>query len=339
MKKFLKNYWLIIFLAFIASLLIGIFFIKRESGTEKDTEKLLPIPKPRFQEYQIKTTLNYSNLLKNFPEIPQSESVYEVGSPSFLDQEAIKIAEKFNLKEKPNFKDFENKIYYEWIRPEKDLIINLTEGNLDFIRKDLKLNNFSLISLPDISEVNSITQLFLEEKGLLPSKDIELSIKDKSYLQSFGLEYGVTNNPQEAFAIEVSLQYKLNNIRFLENDVVILIGDKNEVLKLEYQSMFKNLQSFDTYPLKNKSEIIESLKSIKSINYFKIINDYALPMESENIKSIDLNKIELVYLKNTAPQSYLQPIFFISGQGILSGNKIAEVGIYLPAIKDEYLLK
>lgn len=339
MKNFLKNYWLIIILALMASLLAGFFFIKKEVPREEKLEKLLSLPQPKFQKYPIKVSLNDNSLLKNFPEIPQSETAYKVENPSFSDQEAIEIAKKFNFNGSPEFKNFENRIYYDWSDEEKDLTINLTEGNLNFIKKDLKVDNNSSIPLPDVSEINSIFELFLKENSLLPQKDIDLLIKDKSYLQAFGLEYGRTNNPQEAFAIEVKLQYQFNNIRFLENEIVVLIGDKNEILKLEYQSVPKNLQTFDIYPLKNKNEIMENLKSINFINYFKIINDYELSGDSEDIKTIDLDKIELIYVKDNVSQSYLQPIFFISGQGVLKDGRVAEVGIYLSAIKDEYLLK
>lgn len=342
MKKFLKNYWLIIFLAFIASLLISVFFIKRGNGEIQpvvNLEKLLLLPNPKFQEYPIKVSINYDDLLKNFPEIPKSETVYRVESPFFSDQEAIEVAEKFSFKGAPEFKDFENKIYYDWNTPQKDLTINLTEGKFDFNNKILNLGNTSPISLPDISSIDSDVKLILEEKGLFPDGEANLFIKNKSYLKLFGLEYGTTKNPQEAFAIEVELQYKLKDIRFLENDIILLIGDKKEILKLEYQSMFKNFQNLNTYPLKNKNEVIENLKSINVINYFKIINDYELSGESKEIKNIYLNQVELIYLKIKPGQSYLQPIFFISGQALLRDGRTAEVGIYLPAIKDEYLLK
>ena len=67
MKKFFKNYWLIIFLALIASLLIGIFFIKKDEGpwVNPNLEKLLPLPYPKFKEYQLKIPLNFNDLLKN----------------------------------------------------------------------------------------------------------------------------------------------------------------------------------------------------------------------------------------------------------------------------------
>ena len=340
MKKFLKNYWLIIFLAFIASLLIGIFFIKKDEEPQisSNLEKLLPLPYPKFQEYQLKIPLNSNNLLKKFPELTQEEIVYEIENPFFLEQEAIKIAKNFGFKNEPESKNYDNKIYYEWYDPQKDLIINLTEGEINFTNKNPNLDP-SLISLPDISKIDFIIESILKEKELLPNEEINLLIKDKSYLKLFDYEYGVTNNPKEAFAIQVKLQYELKKIRFLENDVIILVGDKNEILKLDYQSIFKKIKILDSYPLKNKEEIIEKLKTLNSINYFKIINDYELSGEPQKINNIDLNKIELVYLKTEIPQSYLQPFFFISGQAVLDDERAAEIGIYLPAIKDEYLLK
>lgn len=340
MKKFLKNYWLIIFLAFIASLLLGIFLIQRNKTLKvvPKEEKLLSLPYPKFQKYQLKIPLNYNNLLKNFPELTQGEIVYEIENPFFSEQEAVKIAENFGFKNNPEFKDYNNKIYYEWDDPQKNLTINLTEGKIDFTNKNPNLDT-SLISLPDISKIDSIVKSILEEMGLLPEEKINLLIKDKSYLKLFDYEYGTTNDPKEAFAIQVNLQYELEKIKFLENDITILIGDKNEILKLSYQSMFKKIKILDSYPLKNKGEIIEKLKSLNLINYFKIINDYELSAESQKINKISLNKIELIYLKTETPQSYLQPIFFINGQAVLDDGRSAEVGIYLPAIKEEYLLK
>lgn len=340
MKKFLKNYWLIIFLAFIASLLLGIFLIQKNK-TLKVTpgeEKLLLLPYPKFQEYQLKIPLDYNDLLKNFPELTQEEIVYEIENPFFSEQEAVKIAENFGFKNNPEFKDYNNKIYYEWDDSQKNLTINLTEGKIDFTNKNPNLET-SLISLPDISRVDSIIKSILEEMGLLPEEKINLLIKGKSYLKLFGYEYGTTTNPQEAFGIQVNIQYELEKIRLLENDIIILIGDKNDILKLSYQSLFKKIKVLDSYLLKDKEEIIRELKSSSLINYFKIINGYELSTDPQDIKNISLEKIELVYLKTETPQSYLQPIFFINGQAVLNDGRVAEVGVYLPAIKDEYLLK
>jgi len=340
MKKFLKNYWLIIFLAFIVSLLLSIFLIQKNKALKivPKEEKLLLLPCPKFQEYQLKITLDHNDLLKNFPELAQEEIVYEIKNPFFSEQETVKIAENFGFKNNPEFKDYNNKIYYEWDNSQKNLTINLTEGKIDFTNKNPNLDT-SLISLPDISEIDPIVKSILEEKGLPLEEKINLLIKNKSYLKLFDYEYGITNNPKEAFAIQVNLQYKLEKIRFLENDITILIGDKNEILKLSYQSIFKKVKILDSYPLKNKEEIIKELKSSNLINYFNIINDYELSADPQDIKNINLNKIELVYLKTEIPQSNFQPIFFISGQAILNDNRIAEVGLYVPAIKDEYLLK
>jgi len=339
MKKFLKHYWLIIFLAFLASLIISIFLIQKRIEEEPlKREDLLLIPYPKFKEYQLTTPLAFNNLSKNLNELPQEGLVYEIENPSFPEQKAIEIAQKFNFKDNPQFRDFNNKIYYEWDDLGKNLSINLTDGEFNFTNKNPNLQTLS-ITLPDINQIESLVKSILEEKGLLPTGEFSLIIKDKSYLQLFDYEYGTTNNPQEAFAIQVELQYELKKIKFLENGIIILIGDKSEILKLDYQSIFKKAKTLDSYPLKNREEIIKNLNSLNSINYFKIINDYELTAEPQNINKVDLNKIELIYLKTELPQSYLQPVFFISGQAVLNDDRVAEIGIYLPAIKDDYLLK
>lgn len=341
MKKFLKNYWLFILLAFIASILVGLFFINKKGGGQEKLEKerLLSIPYQKFEEYQLKVSPNFNYLYNNFPSLPQREIVYEVTHSSFSEQEAIEIAKKFGFQNKPEFSIYNDKIFYDWKEPDKFLTINLSDGKIDFNNKDRNLITSPSIFLPNISEVDFLVKSILEEKSLLPKEEINLLVNDKSYLKLFDYEYGTTNNPKEAFAIQVKLQYQLKKIKILGADMTILIGNNNEILKLNYLSSFKTIKTLDSYPLKNKEEIIKNLKSLNLINYFEIINGYSFLEESVNIRKINFNKIEIVYIKNQFPQTNLQPIFFISGQAVLKDGTQTEVGIYLPAIQDKYLLK
>ncbi|MCX6725742.1 MAG: hypothetical protein NT052_00280 [Candidatus Shapirobacteria bacterium] len=339
-KNFLKKYWLFILLSLIASFLIVFYFINKINGIKIKSD-LLSIPQPTFDFYNIKTSIDFSSLEKNLQNLKKEEIVYEVKDPSLSDQEAILIAQKFNLTDQPKVYNDQrtNNIFYEWSTEEKYLSINLSTREITYQLNQLKLKTNKNNSIPDLLDTEETAKKFLSNNQFYPPEGVSLITKDKYYLQIGEVEFERLNSPEKANAVEVDFIYQIENKELLEAKISLIMDLDKNIIKLDYQPSFKEIKKISNYPLKTSQEILKKLKSINFINYFNIPNYYTTTSEIENITGINLDKINLTYIKSQAFQSYLQPIFFITGTANLNDGRTAEVGIYLPAVKDEYLLQ
>jgi hypothetical protein len=343
MKKFLKNYWLFIILAFLASILASWYLINKFITPEKIKKSvdLLSIPQQKINSYPLETKPNFNYLINNFPDMVKNLEVYEVEPLIFSEKDLLAFKEKFGFNDEPKIiKDETTKeLIYIWGNVKESLSISPVKASIDYTFID-DSQDTSIKTTLDVDVTKSYVKNFLTEKGLYPeSEKISLEVKNLSYLKPNGSEYEETKTLNETSIINLEFQYLINDYSLLETGVSSIIRDNNEILKLYYRPSFKKIKGIGLYPIKNKEEIVDNLKSLNSINYFEIINDYSLPEESKDIKTADFDKIEIIYIKNNTNQSYLQPFFFIKGQAILNDGRKAEIGIYLPAIKDEYLLK
>jgi len=337
-KIFFLKYWLFIFLATIVTILIG-FFVKTKIYPSKITEKLLSIPTSKIESSSISITPDFSQIEKKIPSFNKNQEVYQIIPSSFSDQEAILIGEKFGFLDQPVVSiDNQGGSVYDWGNQEKYLSINLRWGSINYRTNPSKKGN--LDSLPDFSQVEKISKDFLDKNGFLPPESISLKINDIYYINDLGFDLEKVSSSQNANLVEVIFGFEINNKKILNLSAVLGVDSLGKVTYFNCQTTFKEIKLLDYYPLKTREEIIQTLKTESVINYLYIPNYYAATQEeSKNITSIIFDNIELVYYKFDPLQSYLQPIFLITGKATLKDGQQGEVGIYLPAIKDEYLLK
>jgi len=336
-KFFLKKYWLFLILSLIIGSLIGIYLINKNQGQK--VKSLLSIPSQKIESYPVKAHFNINLLEENIKNIDHELDVYEISNIPFSNEEALKIANIFNLNNQPKVYTDQrtNNIFYEWLTEDKFLTINLSNRTINFelITPNLEKNN----QLSDLNVFETLSQNLLKENQLYPQEPINLDLKNKNYLKINKTLYQETNSLIEANGVIIKYQYQISNKKIVGAEISLVFNSNKELIKFNYQPPPKLIKFISLYPLKNKTEIIKELENIKAINFFDIPNYYATYSEIKNLNKIDLNKIEIVYIKNELSQGYLQPFFLISGEGVLNDGRTAEVGLYLPAIKDEYLLK
>ena len=346
-KNFFSKYWIFILLAAIATILAG-FYFKNKISPPQVSEKLLSLSIPEIESSPIAVTLNVSPLEKNFPSFPQKLEVYQVTSPSFSNQEAIKIAQGLGFQDKPLiFNDVKGPLY-TWSGDINNLSINLHEGKISY-GLDL-LNHPEIVkgAPPPLSEAETKTKEFLIEKGFFPPEKVRLEIKESYYAKAVGSYFEKSSlEDKETTLTHLMLEYKINNRRVAGSELIsvsIYIGAEFKIIRFDYQPSFKKIELLDFYPLKTKEEIIQNIKSEPQISFIKTSKNYLedyLPTKetSQNITSLTFENIELVYYKYDPLQVYLQPVFLITGKAILKNGQEGGVSFYLPAIKEEYLLK
>lgn len=337
-KTFFKKYWLFIVLALIAGALISLYFINKIREDEI-REDLILIPTPKIERFSIKTPLSYSGLQKEKINVKE-EIVYEIKPSLLSDKEAISIAQKFNFKTIPEvYQDQENNnIFYEWSEVDKYLSINLLTGEIEYQKEDLKsVSQEKDISI-DSKQAEKIARSFLENHQLLPPEDINLILSSKQYLQINEVHFSKVDSLKEAHLLQLNFQYQINEKSLSRAFINILLDKNNNIFRLIFKPSFKEIKNIAFYPLKTKKDILKELKVVNFIHYLSKPDYPVTQDEVKNLSTINLNKIEVVYLKTNQKENYLIPLFFISGKGLLKDGEILEVGLYLPAIKDEYLL-
>jgi hypothetical protein len=341
-KNFFKKFWLFIVLATIATVLFGLYFFQKNLS-EKTTGNLLPLPSIDIETYPISVSpiVDISLIEKNFPPFNNKAEVYQALPSFFSDQEAVMIAKKLGFFGSPSVsRNQQNENIYTWNANDKFLAINLHRGQVEFgLTPSYEEITPLGISL-SLAAAENIAKDFLRVNNLLPPENISMEQKSISYIKTQNIYYKEVSTPPEANAVQIGFGYKINNKEITDSHALITINLDSQIIGFIYQPPFKEIKLLDIYPLKTKEEIVQILKTKKSINYFFIPNYYgSTAEESQNITNLTFDNIELVYYKYDPLQTYLQPVFLITGKATLKGGQQGEVGLYLPAISDKYLLK
>jgi len=348
-KKFLSKYWIFILLSLIATILGGFYLKNKISPKEKLPEALQSISSPIIPSYPVSISPETSTLQKNFPSFEKKINVYQASSFSFSDQEALKISQALGFTEKPIVsRDENNKVTYNWYEEENFLIIHLYEGRISY-GLNFPLKEVEKKPLPSLSEAEIEFKEFLKKNNLMPPNEIELEIKDEYYAKVVGSFFEKTNpEDKEVSLLHFEYEYKINNKKIKEASLYpsinLYLASDFKIVKFDYYNFFNKINYLSSYPLKTLNEVIQDIKKSPRISYLLLAGtDDPIIFSPEELKQLITNltfdNIELVYYKYDPLQSYLQPVFLITGKARLKDGQEGEVGLYLPAIKEEYLLK
>ena len=351
MKKFFSKYWLFILLATLATILAG-FYFKNKVSRPEITEKLLLLPTLEIESHPIQIKPNLSQLEKNLPSFKLKIEVYQIDSSSLSDQKTLSIAKSFGFQNPPNvLRNQKGELSYNWADEEKNLSINLHQGTINYDLNISEHPEFIKGELPQISEVEERVKLFLKENYFL-TEGIELKTKDIYFVKNFFPYFSKVDKKEEADLIQTNFEYQDNGRKIITAGdypptISIIIGPEFKIVNFNYYFLFSKIEVLpDLYPTKTRGDITNYLSKNPAISYF-ISNQTSLDDTnilttkeySQLITSYSFNNIELVYYKYDPLQTYLQPVFLITGKATLKDGQQGEVGLYLPAIKDEYLLK
>ncbi len=345
-KVFFQKYWLFIILAAAVTILTSFYFFQRNLIQEKKKNLISLIP-PEIKTYSSNIP-NLTVLEKDFPDFPKEIEVYQVGNNFISDQQALKISQNFGYQENPIVTNDINGPIYSWSNEFNNLSIYLKEGKfqyaLDLLRNPELING----EPPNFQESENKLNELLKERELIPMEKIKLKIIEKNYylIGASNFIKTIPSDPQKSLTFLNSI-YEINSFKIEGPEtpfISIYFTNNFQIARFDYSKIFENINTLDKYPLKTKSELLKSIKENPQISYLKNSESFyqenlIIGEKIPNLKSLSFEKIELIYYKEIKPQSYLQPVFLITGEAILGDGTQAEVGVYLPAIKDEYLLK
>jgi hypothetical protein len=347
-KKFVLKYWLFIFLTVIATVLLILYFNTQNKNTETKTQEKLLLTKPEINN-QPSIAPQINQLEDNFPSFDKNLMVYQVNNYIFDHEEAIRIGKEFGFEKEPEITSNEiNSHVYLWSDNIKYLSLYPKEGIIYFGLNLLQNPEIIKGEAPSIEKAEIESKTFLEKIQLSTSEKISLELKKSAYIKLTKGYFDETNkNDPQRTLTNLTFVYKINNYEiqgFTPITIDIFLDSQFNIINFSSQKIFQKIEELDLYPIKTKEEVILSLKTNPQISFLKDLksnlqSEITLEYSLEELKQINFNKIDLIYFKNKNYQSYLQPVFLIAGEGILINETKVEVGLYIPAIKDEYLLK
>jgi len=348
-KKFISKYWLFILLTAIATILIIFYFNNKiNKDIETKEERLVSLIKPEINN-QSSPIPQTNQLEDNFPSLNKSLMVYQVDNYRLTNQEAINIAQEFGFKKNPEVTSDEvNGQIYSWSDEISNLSVYFKEGIIDYGLNLLENPELIQGKAPSPEEAEFNFKNFLKKINFLSLGKINLELKKTYYikLNNGYFDETIKDDPEKNL-INLEFAYKLNSYEiqgFNPITIDVFLDSQFKIIRLTAQKIFQKIEELDLYPLKTKVEILQILKNQPQLSFLKDLNSSPqseIPLEYglKKIRQINFNKIELIYFKNKTYQAYLQPVYLITGDAYLEDIGWVQAGLYLPAIKDEYLLK
>jgi hypothetical protein len=333
--------YLIVFLILVVLAIFWFIFIRQQpQETEKQPQDLPinqtfgPIPPPKLQE--SRSTENPVRQTANFPDLilPTSAIVYQETSSPLTTEQGLELA---------NFYGHSDPTVQE----------NLVTAE--------NLGNFIMVTLSDSFVVvkqplspSSIPQETEDIRGLVldflkplqqTSQVWDNSVIKTDFLDSETAHETRLANRQTASLISNHVFPTLNGYRIVSKDRLPL-GERG-LAKVEFNLAHQDISISSTninldfnkqgvYPLKTLDQIISDIESKNTIvatiipvgqthyNY-----EYGDPLTAVRA---EFSHIELVYFYDHQPNSFLQPVFIISGAATLTNGQTATIRSAVSAI-------
>ena len=193
----------------------------------------------------------------------------------------------------------------------------------DLVRVDFFRNEDLIYIENNLGEAvnlgNAVREQLIEEQGSDPATGQSTDVL------RFETDI-VTSNPDKA---NISLTINGKELNSTEGSI--------NLWSMEYFNWRLPPKSCGTYQLITPSEAFEKTKAgegyLTKVEK-KFGGDPFSPYTPEVLKEIVILDIKLVYLDSRGKQEYLQPVYQLTGDGVLGDNTKADVVFYVPAVID-----
>lgn len=107
-----------------------------------------------------------------------------------------------------------------------------------------------------------------------------------------------------------------------------------EIFELEYRNWIVPEFACGTYGLITPDEAVRKVQEGKAtlVHLVEKDGDQIIPYESKSVTEMMIFKVDLSYLDMSIKQSYLQPVFVVSGEATLKDGRFCDFYYYVPAI-------
>jgi hypothetical protein len=330
----MKKLLLVLFgLSLISVVLIGFLYFRQKSVPQEPVVIAPPdIPNYTVQD-KIKYQLNISQ--KDFV-FPQEAPLLKMSSIiPYTDSEALTFANKLKFTSQPIIANdvFDGKTY----------IWNSDNATLTIWLKTRKLN-YSLTTKPstantqfsDTTIKQSATNFLSDNFGL---KSDDLKFSSFIYLKTTSAAEGFTKtNKDSASVYQVNFYPNVSQNTILTLDpnktpYSVWVLPDGSIYEADINSVGGLSLGETKYPLKTFTDFTNAIQKAVIVN----LDDGKVDtkdISQDSISTINVNKVSLAYLIDTATSDYLQPVFLIEGTAQIVGfSRNINIALYLQAIK------
>jgi len=331
--QFFKRYWVFILLAAI----VGGLIMLRLSQRGQPPSLPRPISKPSLTKPKItgiKIPFGPNLDLADFY-FPSQLKIFQGQESKISSDKAVKIAQEFNFSQPPQkSEDVFLGTFYAWSSDTHFLSIALDSSKIDYGLNLYQAEPPTQEALPSRETIKTTLENLLARLDLTP--DFEFKWQKEEYLVQDHY-FSPTSIPEEADFIKVGFspilgQNQLVSLNPTEPLVSLTLGKGGEIIRFQYQVYFSSFEGQETYTLKTKEEVQKSLTKEGKIVYAGTLQKTT---KEPKITRASFDQIRLAYFQEPEKTSVIQPIFILSGRGILAEGEETEIISYLPAISSE----
>lgn len=327
---FLKRHLLF---AVLGLLLVGALFLvfktflKERSSPSLSTTPITPLKiAGKTIPEQVDFTPGNVSLSKQLP-------VYRGLASHFSEEQAIKIAQEFDFNSTPlKVGNSPSEEVLSWSSDKTSLNIDLGSPAIDYSLNLLITRGAPKEgSLPSPDQALTFLDDLLARIGQKPS--LTLAPQKEHYLV-LGQSAFLETTPQTADFIQIGLNPSMREYPLLGRDlnqpnIFLILGRGGQIVRFRYELYFSRFSEEKPYPLKNISHIADSLVQEGKIVSFDLMSEEAWALE---FTSAAFTKINLGYFQPSNKEEVIQPVYILSGTGVLSDGRKTTITAYLPAI-------
>jgi hypothetical protein len=335
-KKFLKQYWVFVLLAAVASGLLVLRLSQR--GQPSPLVQPPPAPQPGKAQPEIPGISIPQNTQLNLVDFsfPSRLKTYQGTERKISTPQATKIAKEFRFPGSPQKSEAVlGETIYNWSSKTHFLSIALDSGKIEYGLDLYQTQAPTEGLLPSSEEARNILENLLAKLELTP--EFELKWQEEEYLLR-GFYFLPAPSSEGADFIKVGFnpgigQHQLVGLDPNEPLVSLILGKGGEIIRFRHQVYFANFAGGKTEDLKSEIEVRGSL-----ITEGKIVAVSAIkkPGKEPEITQAEFNQIRLAYFQEVEKTALIQPVYILSGLGTLSSGEKTELVAYLPALKFEF---
>lgn len=298
-----------------------------------DIASLLPIPPPNFSlsEHSLGIPIRFD--ITTAPQLPLDANVYQIDQGPYTKDQAVLFAQKVGITSEPfEATDAISGTMFIFTPPDATLLIYPDQHVIDF--KPNVENNAQITTEFNGLTAENIARKYLVTLGFF-EKESDLVLEKRENTVDETNEVGGLGDPN---AVSYQFTYLVNGYKILGESynlgtAYVQLNSKNEIVRVYVQEK-PVTKIYGKYPLKDYSEIVDSIRASAIIQSVGDSSLGGLNVNARTVKEITISKIEIAYLSQTNSNAkFLQPIFHLKGTATLTNGKIVTAALYMPAIK------
>lgn len=330
----------IVVLFLLSLIIIGvtvIFYYLTDKGTEQSSTfpqfKSSNLPPPVIPESTDDTFTVKLNVNENDVDIPKELPLLTIAPVTLTQGQSDAIAKNLGFT-KPALiaNDVRRGRQLVYSSDDSSMIITLATGEIRYTK-----NTFSKkqnVGLSD-NEISETARKFLIDNQIV--KEEIFGKSQVAYYQTVSSEELRSTSKENADYYQVNFSFNLSKLNILSlnptmSPITVRVLTDGTIFSSSIQLLKNVEQTKEFYNIKNFDQLKESLNNSELVTLDEG-NLYPGDLQKNSIQSVEIIKIEIVYLLDQSNSYLIQPIFLLKGKAKIANiPEGLDAVLYLPAV-------